>query len=221
MCHGAQARIAARRNPVAQGNTKVIYPVIHAGFENWLGTVFFSYSAFICVVCRRGVVTSEHSWSQNITVLKANAGLCTEERGGFGSWLCISFLRVTVAAKYTRIPTTGRGWIATIMWGLCMSTCLIIPHPRTEPSGREPGANRGSVTSSRLDTEWPGVRHLLQISSENLVWHFLMFVDGVSAFMCAGCPHSHMVCGWNMYCQHAGPLCGSAQVEAGVQVRAK
>lgn len=108
MCHGAQARIAARRNPVAQGNTKVIYPVIHAGFENWLGTVFFSYSAFICVVCRRGVVTSEHSWSQNITVLKANAGLCTEERGGFGSWLCISFLRVTVAAKYTRIPTTER-----------------------------------------------------------------------------------------------------------------
>lgn len=34
MCRGAQARIAARRNPVARGNTKVIYPVIDAGFEN-------------------------------------------------------------------------------------------------------------------------------------------------------------------------------------------
>lgn len=148
MCHGARARVAARRNPVAQGNTKVIYPVIHAGFKNWLGTVFFSDSAFICVLYRRGVVTSEHSWSENITVLQANAGLCTEEREGCWSWLCISLLRVTVAAKYTLTTTTGRGWIATIMWWLCMSTRLITPQPRTEPNGSLVQTERR--TSSRL-----------------------------------------------------------------------
>lgn len=78
---GALARIACRRGPVAQGNTKVIYPAVHAELENWLGIVFSGDSAFVCVVWQRGVVTSERSSSQNITVFKANTGLCLGGRG--------------------------------------------------------------------------------------------------------------------------------------------
>lgn len=61
MCHGTQARTAARRNPVSQGNTKLIYPMIYADLRSDLELYFLAIPAFICVVCWQGVVTSEHS----------------------------------------------------------------------------------------------------------------------------------------------------------------
>lgn len=76
-------------------------PVIHAGFVNGLGIVFSSDSAFVCIGWHWRVIASELSWSHNITVFKANPGLCIGKGGGFQSWLYISFLSITVAAKYT------------------------------------------------------------------------------------------------------------------------
>lgn len=109
---------------------------------------FLAIPAFICVVCRQGVVTSEHSWSQNIT---DKCRVVHRGEGGLWELVVYSVSEGICSAKYTLYHTTaGRGWIATITWWLCMSTCLIIPHPRTEP---EESLVQTERTSSRLE-QW-------------------------------------------------------------------
>lgn len=106
MCHGAQARIAARRNPVAQGNTKLIYPVIHSVFD--LELYFLAIQRSSALSVGGGWLLQSTADCKILQSLRQMQG-CAQRRGDCGRWLCVSFVRVTVVLNIRSTTTTGRG----------------------------------------------------------------------------------------------------------------
>lgn len=103
---------------------------------------FLAIPAFICVVCRQGVVTSEHSWWQNIT------GKCRVVHREGGLWELVVYFASegSCSAKYT-LYHNNRERLNSYNYVVTVYVNMLNHSTSSHRAKGEPGANR---TSSRL-----------------------------------------------------------------------